>query len=112
LAYDFLQIVRSGQQEEVPPGLIGFAPNGYRTEPGTLRRATLWDESGQRIASVSATGVYEKSSSGFNFDINVETITVESTLLSNLSKIDSYDFVILPNGQGKVIVISMYVDLH
>jgi hypothetical protein len=89
-------------------GLIGFAPNGYKTETGTHRRATLWDENGEQIAKVSATGVYEKTASKFDFEIDVETETKAGSVISDLRSIDSYNFTITPNGKGKVIVVSMY----
>jgi hypothetical protein len=49
-----------GDAEVYCPGLMSISKRGYQTSPGTFRVATLFDESGNSIAAVRATGRYEK----------------------------------------------------
>lgn len=88
--------------------LMSISKNGYRTSPGTLRVATLFDESGKSIASVRATGVYSKNQSGYNFKIDVDTTTITNTIIPDLKKVDHYSFAIHPHGPGNVAVYAHY----
>ena len=89
-------------------GLISIARHGYRTSPGTHRLASLFDSKGQQIASVRATGIYQRDNTGLSFDIAVQTRTKRSSIINNLSRVDHYSFTIHPNGPGKVVVYSHY----
>jgi hypothetical protein len=96
------------EPNESAAGLIHHAPRGYRTAPGTLRRATLFDSNHRVIASVSATGVYALKRNALNFDIDVKTSTSETDLLERLTSIDHYSFSISPESPGRVLVYSHY----
>lgn len=89
-------------------GLINYAPYGYHTDPGTLRRSTLWDDSGQIIARVSATGLYRKTSRSLDYQIDVETETKAGSIISELSSVDSYSFTVLPKGRGRAQVLTHF----
>jgi hypothetical protein len=89
-------------------GLVTFAPNGYRTTRGTLRRATLWDAAGDVIASVSATGNYQFFEDRFDFDINVETETRKGSIIGELVSVDHYSFALQPVSEGRFHVLSHY----
>lgn len=89
-------------------GLFAMSPKGYRTSRGTLRVATLFDETGQPIAAVRATGVYLRDRNGCDFEIQVHTTTRPDSIISRLASVDSYAFSILPRGRGRVEVHSHY----
>lgn len=89
-------------------GLVTFAPNGYRTTRGTLRRATLWDAAGDVIASVSATGNYQFFDDRFEFDIDVETETKIGSIIEDLASVDHYSFALQPVSKGRFYVLSHY----
>lgn len=88
--------------------LLAFAPNGYATEEGTLRRATLWASTGDVLAKVTATGDYRMKAGELTYDINVQTETVAGSIASRLVNVDHYGFVIFPNGPGRAKVVSQY----
>src|ERR1700722_15384244 len=89
------------ENDELVGGLLHAAPNGYQTAPGTLRRATLFDASGEEIAAVTATGIYKQTKSGLDFSIQVDTKTKASTIWEALQLIDHYSFTIFPEGPGR-----------
>lgn len=89
-------------------GLIHYAPKGYKTAPGTLRRATLFDSNRKPIASVDATGVYALLDDKLDFNIQVKTETNSAGLLERLTKIDHYFFSISPVSAGRVLVYAHY----
>lgn len=90
------------------PGLMSISDRGYRTTPGTSRVATLFDDGGQIVAAVRATGTYEKTESEYSFSISVQTRTRKDSILPILTSIDHYSFSIAPHGPSQVEVIAHY----
>ncbi len=90
------------------PGLMSISKRGYETSPGTFRVATLFDSSGNSIASVRAVGRYEKFEDSFDFKIKVNTQTAKNSIFHTLKKVDHYSFSVRPNGPGKVEVCAHY----
>ncbi len=89
-------------------GLLKYAPNGYRTSPGKLRRALLVDSKGNSLAVVNATGVYSQDKSGLNFEIDVDTQVKEKSIITSLTGIDHYSFTIEPINFSQVKVYAHY----
>jgi len=90
------------------PGLMTISRRGYRTSPGTFRVASLFDELGNTIACVRACGVYARLDDKFDFSIQVETQTKPGSVIDQLVRVDSYAFLVRPNGPGKAEVTSQY----
>ena len=90
------------------PGLMSLSPGGYTTTPGTIRRASIFDQNGEAVAAVKATGKYLKSKEGMDFAIEVDTQTVPDSVVSRLTSVDSYGFSVHAIASGQVEVVSSY----
>jgi len=92
-------------QEPGVPDLLSLSGQDYFTEPGKLRLGELYNEDGEQLGKVAATGTYRAENDELKYRIRIRS---DMDLMYTLDHVEHYSYTLLPNGPGRALVYSHF----